>query len=280
MLINFIFRLVYHWTKVPANISCRRLWVTTRDGATIAVDLFMPRGDATPPCLMYLPGGGFVLRATPFHKKVIAMIAWDLGIAAALIHYRLAPKHLFPTAFHDVLDTWDYLVKNAESLGIDPSRFAIGGDSAGGNLATGATLYNKDKVGHPLNCTLLVYPATDRDQKSRSRRQYTDTPLFDARRLQDINRKYYANGFFGLEQYAFPLHHKDVSGIPPVYVETAEYDPLHDDGTLFFNKLIKAGVTAVLNDTKGTIHGYDVMQNSEIVKDSLRRRKAFVNEHL
>ncbi|MDD4184629.1 MAG: alpha/beta hydrolase [Candidatus Izemoplasmatales bacterium] len=276
---NFFLRLGYRLQKINSKATCTRYKLPVSDGEEINFDMITPKEKKIRPCLIYFPGGGFLMAATQFHKKIIADIAVDQDIAVAMVHYRLAPKYPFPTALNDAIACLEHLDDQALKYDIDNNRFAIGGDSAGGSLAAGVCLYARDRLNVKLRCAMLVYPATD-DKETKSRKTYVDTPMFHSRMLPIIKKAYFANGHFDLKKYAFPMMHDKHEGLPPTYIETAEFDPLHDEGVNYAAKLKDNNVEVVLNETKGTVHGYDILSKSEIVKEAYARRKSFIGEHL
>jgi len=274
-------KLAYRAVHVPKTISYQKFEIGTRDGGTISLDFFTPKNaQGLLKCLIYFPGGGFLMPAAHVHKRNVMNMVESVQIASVIVHYRLAPKYAFPTAFYDAIDATEHIYKNAKSFGIDASKIGLAGDSAGGNLACAVSLFNQDHWQYPLKPLMLIYPGLDEGRQSFSRQTYTDTPMFNADMFDFIAKSYYKDGLFGLDQYAFPLMHVNPSGIGPVYLETAEFDCLHDDGILFYNKLKALKVEAVLNDTKGTVHGYDAISHSAIVKESIRLRNQFLKTHL
>jgi len=280
-LANKVARLAYKAVHVPKTIRYQKFDIGTRDGGTITLDFFTPKNVNGPlKCLIYFPGGGFLMPAAHVHKRNVMHMVETAQIACVIVHYRLAPKYAFPTALYDALDATEHLYKNAKSYGIDATRMGLGGDSAGGNLACAVSLYNQDHEQYPFQPLLLIYPGLDEGRASYSRQTYTDTPMFNADMFDFIGKSYYKNGLFGLEKYAFPLTHENPKGVGPVYLETAEYDCLHDDGILFYDKLKEMNVQVELNDTKGTVHGYDAIANSNIVKESIRLRIEFIKRYL
>lgn len=278
---NLFMKLLYKCRKLPDGVKMHRLKLSMRDGYILNVDVFSNQDvKAKVPCLIYFPGGGFMMRATHIHKHNLVTMVKNLKITGIMVHYRLAPKYPFPLALYDCIDSFNYITENCEAMNIDSDRIGMGGDSAGGNLACGVALYNKDKIHKPLKMLLMIYPALDKGQETRSRKTYSNTPMLNSNIFGVVDKKYYRNGLFGSDKYTFPLTHPDVSGLKNVYIETAEYDPLHDDGIKFYKLLIKQNVTAELNDTSGTVHGYDVLLKSKIVQESMSKRIDFIERYL
>jgi len=278
---NFIIGILFRLTRIPQAVKRRRIDISTKDGGRIRLDLFVKIGEeGVRPCLIYYPGGGFMMSASHIHKKNLANIVRETGFKAVMVHYRLAPKHAFPTAFLDALEAMEYVYDHVRELKVDIDRIGLAGDSAGGNLACAVALYNQDVIHRPVKALMLVYPGLDKGLDSFSRKTYGDTPMFNASIFPVIEKVYYPNGTGDLEHYAYPLSHPDPVGIGPVYIETAEFDCLHDDGIVFYELLQASGVVCELNETKGTVHGYDVVQSSDIVKASIRQRIDFLKNNL
>lgn len=243
------------------------------DDQPLKITVYRPKENGIPrPGVVYFPGGAYMMCPTPMHHRTAANLAKEAGANVVMVTYRLAPKYPFPCALNDALMAWDHVIKYYDRYGIDPSRIAIAGESAGGNLSAAVTLYAKDHHTQMPCGELLMYPALDQGHNSESRKKYTDTPMIAAKNFAFVNKHYYRNGYGDWERYAVPLTHPDVSGLPPTYIETAEFDPLSDDGKLYAIKLAKAGVDVMFWPTKGTIHGYDIVRSASITLLCMSRR--------
>ena len=215
------------------------------------------------PCLIYIHGGGFVMPAAGYHYKNAMHYAKELGCKVVFVNYRLAPKHPHPVFFEDCYAAMCWTYDNAKTLGIDNSRIGIGGDSAGSTLAVGVCMMIKDR-NHPikLKFQMLPYPYLDARNNSDSAKKFIDTPMWNSKLSNKItpmtkvdkNRLDYV--------YYSPVEAENFEGLPPAYIETAEFDCLHDDGILYAKKLNEAGIKVVLNETKGTMHGFDIKQKA------------------
>jgi acetyl esterase/lipase len=273
---NILLHMTMFLVVIDTRVRIRKIKVPVRDGHVLKVWTFTPKNLVKDsPSLVYFPGGGFMMGPNFGHKRNAAKIALEAGCKIFLVPYRLAPKWAFPTALFDAYDSFNYIHDHAEELNIDPNRIAMGGDSAGGTLTAGATAFLRDTNRPVPILDLLLYPAMDRGTADfPSRHQYQDTPMFNTKRFEVIEKYYYKNGFFGLEKYAFPLTLDTFVGLPSVYIETAEFDCLHDDGIRAAEVWKKAGNEVTLVETKGTFHGYDAIENSPVTKDCMRRRVA------
>jgi len=253
--------------------------VISADGTSFEVLQFNPDnkkpGEKTP-AMVYYHGGGFVLGYASTHLVSVDMYAQQLHCSVFMVDYRLAPRHVFPKAFEDSYAALQWVSNNAEKLGVDVNRIAVGGDSAGGTLASAVAQKVAD-AGSPAICgQLLVYPALDKNSNTVSATTFLDTPLWDG----NSNKKMwgvYLRDYAGkpTPPYAAPNDRENLSGLAPAYVESAEFDPLRDEAEIYAKRLKTAGVKTVFNPTKGTVHGYDTVFDSEISKAAMQQRLDF-----
>ncbi len=277
---NGVIQALYNCQPLRKAITCVKMVIPTRDYASIKLDVFIPKNKTPMGFMLYLPGGGFVMKASHYHKRNVMEMVEKTDVAIGLLHYRLAPKHPFPTALFDCLDAMDAIHKE-ESLKENIAKgFLIGGDSAGGNLAMGAALYQNDHDNLPISGIMLIYPGVTEGITTESRKNYTDVPMFNASMLPYLDKWVYPNGVGELHPYAFPYHHPRLESLPKIYIETAEFDCLHDEGIAFAHRLVQAGNRVVLNETKGTVHGYDVVKNAEQTQLSKQQRMEFIKSCL
>lgn len=278
--INLFLKITTRFTKIDRNVIVNRQMIQTRDKKNIIITIFSPeRSSGILPCLVYYPGGGFMMGMTLAHKRSAAIIVSRLQCKVILVSYRLAPKHLFPTALYDAVDAYKYVYTNAEELGIDPKRIAIGGDSSGGSLTAGVALMVRDEKSPKPCLQLMLYPALDKvSLNTKSRRKFRDTPVFNTKVFAFMNKIVYKNGYFGMKNYAYPLTEESLVDLPPAYIETAEFDCLHDDGVRYATALRKAGIPVTLVETKGTFHGYDTVMTSPVVQQCMHQRLGRLKE--
>lgn len=231
------------------------------------------------PCLVYYHGGGFVFNAAPYHFHNAREYCRSAECRVLFVDYRLAPANPFPAALDDAFLAYRWAQKNSEKLGIDSNRIAVGGDSAGGSLVAAVCQMARD-YGAVLPCgQLLIYPCTDVRMKTASVRQFDDTPMCNSRDMAKYIQLYLPHlAELSPEErvYASPAEALSLKGLPSAYVETAEFDCLHDEGLEYALKLDEAGADIWIHETKGTIHGYDFMVKSPVVKDSLKTRTAYL----
>lgn len=259
--------------------------VTSIDGAPFNVYQFNPHDakvDEKLPALIYYHGGAFVLTYASTHVVSMDIYAQRARCRVFMVDYRLAPKHVFPKGFEDCYAALQWVSSHADKLGVDAGRIAVGGDSAGGTFSAGvAQKVKDDSVSKPgalaIRGQLLIYPALDKSSSSESAQQFTDTPLWNAIANKKMWELYLKN-FIGqaTPPYAAPNDRADLSGLAPAYVENAEFDPLRDEAEVYAKRLQTAGVKTVFNPTKGTIHGYDTVFDSEISKAAMQQRLDFL----
>lgn len=225
--------------------------------------------------LLYLHGGSFQIEGTPFHIRNLSKISLNSGYNAVYVKYRLAPKHAFPEGLEDSYKAYLWMKDNAEMLNIDKNRIAIGGDSAGGNLAIGTTLLLRDRLKEQVNKVLLLYPVIDHRQVTNSIKLYTDTPIWNSLLNKDMWETYLKNGDFGMIEYASFIN-SNLRDFPETYIETAEYDCLRDEGILFAERLKALGIKVHERHTMHSVHGYDGVFYSNFMKQRIKERSAFL----
>lgn len=223
--------------KSTKKITVDRIQIPI-DGATIRALLYSPMDiGENVPCLIYFHGGGFVLPAAHFHYKLAREYALRLRCKVLFVDYRLAPKYPFPAAPEDCYAAYCWLLSHAKSLSINAKHIAVGGDSAGGELATVVCLMSKDR-GQKMPCgQLLIYPVTSRGIVTDSMKKYTDTPMCNSRDIMQYERLYMQDPEAGKREYSSPIHAASLEGLPPSYIETAEFDCLRDGGILYAERL-------------------------------------------
>lgn len=246
-------------------------------GGTIRALLYSPVALEEPaPCLIDYHGGGFVFPAAPYHYELARIYALRSGCRVLMPDYRLAPKHPFPVAPEDAYAAYAWILTHAEELRLDPTRIAVGGDSAGGTLATVVGLMAAER-GLPLPCAqMLIYPAVGLSAGTESMRLFTDTPMCNSQDAAKYDKLYMPDPTAGKPEYAAPLGAPSLAGQPPCYLETAEFDCLRDSGVLYAERLRDEGVSAELHNTKGTMHGFDIVLKSPIVQACVDDRVAFL----
>jgi acetyl esterase len=225
----------------------------------IPVRIYRPEGAAPFPGLVYFHGGGWVIGSLETHDGSCRDLANRVGCVVVSVDYRLAPESRYPAAAEDCYAATKWVAEHAAELGVDPKRIAVGGDSAGGNLTAVVTQMARDRRGPALRFQLLIYPVTDADFSRASYRENAEGYLLSTKAMEWFWNHYVPDAAQRVEPYASPLRAKDLAGLPPAFVITAEFDPLRDEGEAYAKKLQAAGVPTVLKRYDGAIHGFFAM---------------------
>lgn len=274
--IQGLLRPLFDREKSSGDMAVERKAIPVGGGASIRALLYAPRGlEGSAPCLVDYHGGGFVLPAAPYHYTLAREYARRARCKVLFPEYRLAPRHPFPTAPEDCFAAYAWAVANAAELGTDPARTAVAGDSAGGELAAAVCLMAEER-GVPMpRGQMLIYPVTGAEG-SESRKKYTDTPMCNSRDMEKYERYYLRDHAAGKHVWSAPVDAESLAGLSPAYIETAEFDCLRDDGILYARRLDQSGVPVELNNTEGTMHGFDIVLDSPIVRACADRRIGFL----
>jgi len=245
----------------PPTLSLVRDHVPLLGGVSVPVREYRPAGaqaSDTLPALVYFHGGGWVIGNIETHDVLCHQLCQASGCAVFSVDYRLAPEHVFPAAYDDALAAFHWVVSQAQALHIDPQRVAVGGDSAGGNLAAAVCLGARGSAPAPA-FQLLIYPATW---------MYPDTPSFHAngegygltaQAMDWFMDHYLPSREHGQDWRASPLKAASHAGLPPALVLTAGFDPLRDEGLQYADALSLAGVPAQYICFERQIHGFITM---------------------
>lgn len=225
---------------MPAGHSCR-------------ARLYAPSHEVLP-VLLYLHGGGFTVGSIETHEALCRQIAHRAGVAVVSLDYRLAPEHRFPAAVDDSWAALQWLTHEAVSLGLDGSRLAVGGDSAGGTLAAVVALMARD-AGLPLALQVLITPGTTAYADTESHARFAQGFLID-KLLVDWFFSHYIDPELRSDWRFAPLEAPDVDGVAPAWVALAECDPLVDEGLAYADRLRMAGVPVTLELFKGVTHDF------------------------
>jgi acetyl esterase len=233
-------------------------------GAEIRLRLYTPSGHGQWPIFFHIHGGGFTLGSIDWvynHAKC-AHVCAAVGCAVATVEYRLAPESPFPTAPEDCFTALQWVVSNATTLGVDPARLAIGGESAGGNLAGVVALMSRDRGGPVLALQLLEVPVADMSDESSDHPSFADFGEgfgLDGTGIQTFQDQYLPPGVDRRAPYVSPLLARDLTNLPRAHILTAEFDPLRDGGEAYACKLIAAGVPTTVHRHLGQTHGSAVL---------------------
>ncbi|HWI82067.1 alpha/beta hydrolase [Ramlibacter sp.] len=243
----------------PPDIGATRDLTMPGPAGAIALRLYRPLGsanDALLPVLVYYHGGGWVIGDLETHDTLCRELANGARCAVVSVDYRLAPEHRFPAAVDDCVAALRWVHANAASLHLDGSRIAVGGDSAGGNLAAVAAIAARDDGGPALAFQLLIYPATDMRRTAPSHQSNGQGYLLTRDTIGYYHDHYIVDARDDLDWRASPLLHEDLTGLPPALVLTAGFDPLRDEGLQYADRLSAAGNRAALVCFERQIHGF------------------------
>ncbi|OUM02994.1 alpha/beta hydrolase [Variovorax sp. JS1663] len=225
-----------------------------RDGHPLPARLYAPSNE-TLPVLLFFHGGGFTVGSIATHDTLCRVLSRKSGCAVVSLDYRLAPEHKFPTASNDAWDALQFVAKEAAGLGLDGSRLALGGDSAGGTLAAACAIFARD-AGLPVALQMLFYPGTTAHQDTPSHRRLAQGPLLDELLITWFFSQY-LNTPADRDDWRFaPLNAEDVEGVAPAWIGLAECDPVVDEGIAYADKLRAAGVPVALEIYRGVIHEF------------------------
>lgn len=222
----------------------------------LASRLYAPTSARDLPVVIWYHGGGWVLGSVTEHDTVCRQIAAGVGCLVISIEYRLAPENPYPAAPRDCFAALGWVAAHASELGGDPSRLAVAGDSAGGNLAAVTARRARDEGGPAVAFQLLVYPATDGTRSLPSVKENGVGYFLTEESMEWFWAQYVPDGVDPTEPDLSPLHVDDLSGLAPAMVITAEFDPLRDEGEAYALRLAKAGVPVTVTRYEGMIHAF------------------------
>ena len=250
-----------------SELSIKKMKITsTTDGKDIGVWVVTPiEGNTTRQAILFLHGGGFVFKGAPYHYDLAKEYALRTNSVVVMVDYRTAHNNPYGTPLQDCVDAWEWMMTEAQALGIDTTKTAIVGDSAGGFLAIKTVLGSNV---HPSKL-MLIYPVIDCSMRTESMAKYSDTPVWNNK----LNKKmweYYLQG--KAENSLLDLAEDELRNMPATYIETAEFDCLRDEGNEFARMLQNARVATTHTLIQGTMHGFDMAQRSEITQRQITER--------
>ena len=248
------------YPDVPEVAAVRALAADGPAGP-IALRLYLGLGapaGAPLPALVYFHGGGWTVGDLDTHDIVCRTLANRARCAVVAVDYRMGPEHKFPAAVEDCVAATRWVAAQAPTLGLDAACIAVGGDSAGGNLATVVAITLRDAGAPPLVFQALVYPATDQRMDSASHASFAEGYLLTRENMLWYRGNYLAPGDYD-DWRASPLRAADLARLPPAHIITAGYDPLRDEGRAYSDRLVAAGVPVLYECFEGMAHGFLTM---------------------
>jgi acetyl esterase len=216
----------------------------------------LPAPGAEAPLLVYYHGGGWVIGDLDMYDDLCRLIAAAAGCLVLSVDYRLAPEHPFPQPLEDAFASFEWTAANAESLGADPKRIAVGGDSAGANMATVVCHMAAEGGGARPAMQLLFYPVTDSIEDTRSRELFSEGFILTKADMDKFEAAYLPPGVDASDQRISVLQCPDLHGLPTAYVATAGFDPLRDEGEAYALRMRDCGVRVALRRHAGLIHTF------------------------
>jgi acetyl esterase len=227
-------------------------------GGPLRVRIYRPRQAAktSQPALVYFHGGGMSMGSLEQYEGLTQRLAARSGVTVIAVDYRLTPEHRFPAPLEDAYDALAWTHSHAAELGLDPARIAVGGDSAGGNLAAALTQLARQEGGPPIRFQLLIYPAVGTTGHSRSMRLFAAGYLFGVKELQEAIDEYVPNPADRRDWRALPINQTDYRGLPPAFIVSAEYEIMRDDIEAYGARLRRAGVPVEIHRYPGTVHPF------------------------
>ena len=241
------------------DLTVERKVIPTYGGGKIELYILTPnRVKGKLPCLIYYHGGGFFLEATHSQYRIAMLYAIYGRCKVVFVRYRLAPDYTFPIPQEDAYAAYKWVIRNVDALGVNAKKIAVAGDSAGGTL-TATTSMLAIKRNAPIRplFQMLIYPWLDSRNISESFRRYTDTPIWNS----TLSEKFVPITDPTPEKVPLflrsPIEADSFVGLPPAYIEIAEFDCLHDDGVFYAEKLREENIPTELYEAKGTMHAFD-----------------------
>lgn len=243
--------------EAEASGGVREGLVMANDGHPIAIRAYIPLGVATDepmPAMLYAHGGGWCLGSLALYDRPCQALANATGRTILSVDYRLAPEYPYPRPLEDVYQALCAVVERADEWGIDATRIAVGGDSAGGNLAAAVTLLARDRNGPQIEHQLLLYPALSQAMNTASYEEYAQGYFLTREVMAFCWSQYLSDDDKGNKAYAQPLQAKTLRGLPPATILSCEYDPLRDEAEHYAQRLREDGVAVRCERLPGMVH--------------------------
>ena len=247
----------------------------------IRIRVYTPHGQGPFPLFIYYHGGGWVIGSIEMTDASCRMIANQTGRIVVSVDYRLAPEYKFPVPVEDCYAALQWVYEHATDINANASNIAVGGDSAGGNLAAVVAMKARDEGGPAISAQVLIYPVTSLDYNTGSYQAFQKGFGLDRELMKWFGNHYVARKEDQTNKYVAPLLADDVSKLPPAFVITAENDVLRDEGLAYAKRLRDAGVPVESMCEEGLVHGYfsNVLIFSERIEAAIGKIVEFLNEN-
>lgn len=239
-------------TEPEADVTVKDMTINGAQGS-FPIHIYTPAGKGPFPVMLYYHGGGFVIADTKTYDATPRALASMAQAIMVAVDYRRAPENKFPAAPNDAYAAYEWTLAHAREFNGDPTRVAVGGESAGGNLATVVSLMARDKKAQPPVAQLLVYPVVNNDMTTPSYVRNADAKPLNKAMMAWFFKHYGADP---ANQYALPMKASSLKGLPPAIVVTAEIDPLLSEGKAYADRLKKEGVTVTYKEYSGVTHEF------------------------
>lgn len=257
------------------NIPCR-------DGQSINARLYKPVESIgvkdTMPVLLFFHGGGYCIGGLDSHDSLCRSLAALTPCCVLSVAYRLAPEHRFPTAVYDAQDAYQWTLSAGSEYGLDVTCIAVGGDSAGGTLATGLTIVARNENWRQPVRQILLYPCASTWQNTESHRRFAQGYLLEAKTLQWMFANYLRTDADRTDWRFAPLQASDLGNLAPAFLVLAEYDPLLDEGIAYAEKLKAAGISTLTRIYSGMTHDFarlgNIVNEANEVREDIARELA------
>jgi acetyl esterase/lipase len=249
----------------------------------VPVRVYRPDEPAAPVAVLDVHGGGFVLGDVAGNHAPNVSIARRVGAVVVSVEYRLAPEHPFPAGLDDCYAALCWLADHAADFGVDPTRIALHGASAGAGLCAALALLARDRGGPPIAFQYLGVPQLDDRLSTSSMTEFVDTPMWSRSAAEQSWDAYLGRGLRGtadVSPYAAPARATDLRGLPPTYVSAQAYDPLRDEDIAYATALLHAGVPTELHLFPGTFHGSTLITTAQLSRRETNERTAVLRRGL
>lgn len=268
--------------KVPSDFTRRKIIIPSYDGKSVDTVLYTPKSAPNnSPCIIYYPGGGFVVGAYPYMHTLAMSYARSVNCRVLFVNYRLANSPCYTAAAEDCYSALKYVWDNAESIGADKNKIVVMGDSAGATLAAVMCIMSRDRKGPDIRFQMLMYPMTmGVCADTQSRREFTNTPGMNSGWCKVFLREALKNGLPEKEEYFSPYSLENCAALPSAYIETEEFCPLRDEGDLYAEKLKNQGVEVIHRRVRGTFHAFDSSLKRECVQKIIKERAEILKAYL
>ena len=265
--------------RTDDKLKIKKLSINGYYDKKIKIIIFEPKDiQDSCPCLVYFHGGGFLIQAAPYHYSLLMKYALGAKCKVIFADYHLTVNSSYPAPVEDCFSAYKWALENSDALNIDKHNIAVGGDSAGGNLAAAVSLMARDRLDIIPCFQMLIYPVIDPRMQTASMKKYTDTPMWNSKLSKKMWDFYLKGTSIKDAQYAAPILANSLLSLPQSYIEAAQYDCLHDEAIDYANALLKAGNSVELNTPERTVHGFDIALESDIVKKCVNARIDALND--